>query len=401
MKLAIGKWQGQFHNALVVGGMAHLLHDGFTDMLYIFFPLWQVQFTLSFAEIGFLKTLFSGTMAMFQVPASYLAVGFGEVRLLLVGTILTSVAVYGYGWSTNWMYLACLLVAGGLGSSVQHPLSSSLIAKAYKDGEGRRVALGTFNTSGDIGKLLLPAGASFLVGMYSWQTASQMLGLLGLMAVVLLWQAGKSLPEEKYEPGKKAEGKVGVGWSENKGFWALLLIGIVDSGARMGFLTFFPFVLQAKGAEVATIGLAFSLVFAGGVMGKMLCGLLASRFGVLTSIAITEMLTSIGILSMLYIPLSGELMLAFLLGIVLNGTSSVLYGSVPELVSEESQKQAFAVFYTATILSGALSPWLYGVVSDQTGITVALILVASMVLLSLPLLLPIKQYGFANKGRSI
>ncbi|KYZ77832.1 hypothetical protein AXX12_17370 [Anaerosporomusa subterranea] len=55
--------------ALLTGGVAHFIHDGFTDMLYIFFPIWQMQFALSFTEIGILKTLFSGTMAGFQVPS--------------------------------------------------------------------------------------------------------------------------------------------------------------------------------------------------------------------------------------------------------------------------------------------------------------------------------------------
>ena len=42
-----------------------------------------------------------------------------------------------------------------------------------------------------------------------------------------------------------------------------------------------------------------------------------------------------------------------LLGVALNGTSSVLYGSVAELVPEQARRRAFALFYTATIGAGA------------------------------------------------
>ncbi len=48
------------------------------------------------------------------------------------------------------------------------------------------------------------------------------------------------------------------------GFPVLLSIGMIDSATRMGFLIFLPFVLIAKGASLPTVGLALTLVFAGG-----------------------------------------------------------------------------------------------------------------------------------------
>ena len=39
---------------------------------------------------------------------------------------------------------------------------------------------------------------------------------------------------------------------------------MIDSATRMGFLIFLPFVLLAKGASQPTVGLALTLVFAGG-----------------------------------------------------------------------------------------------------------------------------------------
>src|SRR5262249_36529272 len=55
--------------------------------------------------------------------------------------------------------LGCLLVAG-LGSGVQHPLSSTLVSNVY-DAGGRRTALGTYNFSGDLGKGAVPASVAF------------------------------------------------------------------------------------------------------------------------------------------------------------------------------------------------------------------------------------------------
>ena len=379
-----------YRHALLTGGLAHFIHDGFTDMLYVFFPIWQAQFSLSFAEIGFLKTLFSGTMAGFQVPSGYLARRVGEIRLLLLGTVLTSISVLLYGWAPVPLVLSCLLVAGGLGSSVQHPLSSSLISNAYTDKEDRRAALSIFNVAGDVGKLLLPAAVSLIISWYSWQAASQVMGVIGLGIAMILFKKSKTLmAQHTQQKSVTCANAAGLG-KAGYGFWALVMIGMIDSSTRMGFLTFFPFVLQEKGAGVTTIGLALSLIFAGGALGKFVCGLLATKVGIIRSVIITEILTALCIVGMLSFSLQIDIILSLFLGVALNGTSSVLYGSVPELVADENRNQAFAVFYTATIASGAFSPWLYGAASDLVGISTAVIMVASVVLLAIPLTIPIR-----------
>jgi FSR family fosmidomycin resistance protein-like MFS transporter len=79
-----------------------------------------------------------------------------------------------------------------------------------------------------------------------------------------------------------------------------------------------------------------------------------------------------------------------LIGVALNGTSSVLYGSVPALVAPERRGRAFSIFYTGTIGSGAVAPAIYGVVGDALGQSTAVKVVAAVVLLTLPLSLVLK-----------
>ena len=45
---------------LTICGGAHALHDGFTDLLNVLWPLLQSQFGLSYAAIGALKAVYSG-----------------------------------------------------------------------------------------------------------------------------------------------------------------------------------------------------------------------------------------------------------------------------------------------------------------------------------------------------
>jgi len=170
-----------------------------------------------------------------------------------------------------------------------------------------------------------------------------------------------------------------------QGFYALSAIGIIDSATRTGFLTFLPFLLTAKGASVPQIGLALALVFAGGAAGKFMCGLIAIRAGILRTVIITECVTAAGIIARLPLSIPLSLVLLPVIGVALNGTSSVLYGTVAELVPAQKRSRAFGIFYTFTIGAGALSPTLYGAISDVLGVPRTLVLIALIVLVTVPL----------------
>jgi FSR family fosmidomycin resistance protein-like MFS transporter len=153
----------------------------------------------------------------------------------------------------------------------------------------------------------------------------------------------------------------------------------------MGFLTFLPFLLRMKGADLPEVGVALTLIFAGGAAGKLACGFLGARLGVVPTVFLTEGLTAASILILLPLSLMAGLAVLPLIGVALNGTSSVLYGTLPELVAPERRGHAFSIFYTGTIGAGALAPALYGLASDAVGVPKMMVPIAAVVLLALPL----------------
>jgi MFS family permease len=376
---------------LAAGCLAHITHDGFTDMLYVFFPIWQHSFNLSFAAVGLLKTLFSGSMSLFQIPSGILASKTGLLKVLCAGTLLTSLSLLGIGFANSLSALGILLVLGGIGSSTQHPLSSSAISNVYR-GKESRVALSTYNFSGDLGKLILPGAAALLIAYIGWHRATSVLGLFGVLSMAVILAIVRDIPLENPRNGDAAPRQrfAFLRLDGSFSFLSLSAIGIVDSATRTGFLTFLPFLLQAKGADVKIVGLALSLIFAGGAVGKFICGIVASRVGILRTVVLTELGTFACIAGMIGLSLNAALLLCPVVGIALNGTSSVLYGSVPELVPEEYRNEAFAFFYTCGIGSGAIAPFLFGLLSDAVGIKVSVLAVAVLVLATVPLTLPLR-----------
>ena len=373
--------------ALWVACGAHALHDGLTDTLYLLLPILQMEFALTYAAIGVLRALYAGAMAGLQVPAAKMARQVGGPMMLAAGTAVAGAAYLALGASSTFAILVVALILGGFGSSTQHPIASSLVAAAYQ-GPRSRGALGTYNFAGDLGKMALPAVTAGLIAVMSWRLAAAVVGIIALLGAGAILLAPKSVPaaadRPTNSPAPKSEAHALIN-PPHTGFALLLTIGIIDSATRMGFLTFLPFLLRAKGAGLPEIGVALALVFAGGAAGKLVCGFIGARLGVLATVLITEGATAVGILALLPLPLGAALVLLPIIGVALNGTSSVLYGTVPELVTPERRESAFGVFYTGTIGAGALAPALYGLLSDAIGLTPAMLFVAVVVLLTLPL----------------
>jgi MFS transporter, FSR family, fosmidomycin resistance protein len=376
--------------ALGVACGAHALHDGYTDLVYVMLPIWQNEFGLGFAALGLMKTVFSGALAGFQIPAGFLAERFGAAIVLALGTALAGLGYFFAGLSNGVSTLVLALFIGGLGASTQHPLASSLIAHAFAGSRSLR-ALGTYNFAGDVGKMTLPAAAALLFVVLPWRHALMLLGGLGAIAAVAIFVVIPRLREEAAVPNTKKHDVARAGGDTRAyGFPLLLSVGIIDSATRMAFLTFLPFVLTAKGASLQTIGLALTMVFAGGAAGKLVCAFIGARIGTVATVWLTEAVTAIGIVALLPLRLEAALILLPVVGIALNGTSSVLYGSVPDLVEPAWRHRAFGIFYTGTIGAGAVSPAIYGLLGDAVGVPTALVVVAAVVLLTLPITLVLR-----------
>jgi MFS transporter, FSR family, fosmidomycin resistance protein len=177
----------------------------------------------------------------------------------------------------------------------------------------------------------------------------------------------------------------GWGFTNKQAFGLLSAIHIVDSACRTGLLTFLPFLLIASGAAPTTIGFGLALVFVGGALGKLVCGLMAERVGVIRTVVITELATAMLIVAVILAPLAGKLVLLVPLGIALNGTSSVLYGTVAEFVHEDRQGRSFGLFYTLGSSASVTAPFLFGIVSDTASVPKALLGIAGLVLATVPL----------------
>ncbi len=374
--------------ALTACCAAHTLHDGLSDITYVLLPLLAQTFGLSLTQVGMIRAAHRTAMAAFQIPAGLIAERFGERNLLAAGTAIAGAAFVGLGYASEfWMILVALFFAG-LGSAVQHPLCSTIISNAFPD-SGRRTALGTYNLFGDVGKFAFGGLLSLLLftGL-SWQGPVVFYGLIGMAtaAAVLFWVAGSSaVPATASRAADATSQRGGWGIRNRRGFTALCLIEIIDSSTRTGFLTLIAFLLIDKGLSNGWAALSVPLILVGGMVGKYACGLLAERVGIIRTIILTEVATGVGILCAVALPGAAAFLLLPLIGIALQGTSSVLYATIGDLVEQPRLPRVFGLFYTLGSLCGIAAPLGYGLAGDHIGVANAVALMGIAILFTLPL----------------
>src|SRR5262249_41870058 len=160
----------------------------------------------------------SGAMASGQIPSGWLAGRLGGVKVLVGGTALIAVG-YGLAGFTGSLYgvVAGLLLAG-LGGSTQHPIASTLVSQAFP-GLRSRTALGTYNFTGAVGKVVLPALFALIAASLGWRQAMMIAAAIAVVGAGLILATLQSV--ENHAETARAESKAVAGQDRPWAFWLL------------------------------------------------------------------------------------------------------------------------------------------------------------------------------------
>ncbi len=365
----------------------HFLDDGFTDSIYLLLPFIAAELSLSFGQVGLLKGIFSGSTGLFQFPLSLLGERMGELVVLVLGTFGLTGGFLILSRVYSFTAVLCSLIFAKISGAGQHGLSSSVLSRVFEV-SGRRAAMGTYNFSGDLGKVCIPFILALMINHWGWRQALLLLSTGGMATGVFLYLliSRQNDHSPSFQSHKRVHSETkGWGIENRKKFSVLLTIGIIDISARHVLLTFLPFLLLQKGFPVTQIGFALTLLFAGGALGKFACGMLAEWFGIIPMVVGTEILTIAGILSLLGLPPWWIWLVLPFVGMVLNGTSSVLYATVAEMIAPASRSRGYGLYYAITLGSGAVSPLAFGLLTDFMGLSFTITVTALMVFVTIPL----------------
>ena len=381
----------------------HGVQDGLTASIYILLPILAQAFGLSFAQVGLVRAAHSGAMGLLELPAGMLSERFGQRRLLVFGLLCAGTGYLAVSMAGGFFGLLVGLCIAGVGAAFQHALASSLVSGAFA-GPARRTALGAYNASGDTGKLLFSGFLTTLVGAgAAWPHVAAGYGSLAIAAGLALFLLLRTIRVGgPVSVAHRPSSLRGADWGirHRRGFATLAAIVLLDLAVQDAFLVFIAFLMVAKQVPVGLAGFAVVLTLAGGIAGKFGCGLLAARLGPVRALVAVEIVSAAAILAVLAAPAMVAFCLLPLAGLVLQGSSSITYGTVGDLVDERRQSRGFALVYTLSSVASIAGPVAFGLVSDGFGLEAAMLAMA--VVVALPALLapllrgPLRQVRLAG-----
>ena len=379
---------------LLFGSTMHVWSDLFFALLVPLLPFIREDMGLSFTQVGMLRSVFSGASAILQVPAGLLAESAGEFWMLVLGNVWVSAGLIAMALSQVFLVLVITSGVGGLGGGTQHPLASSMVSRAYDD-RGRATAVGTVNFAGDLGKMLAPLVAGLCAVRFGWRETFLIVGISGLVFMIASMFTRRAVDigrpdaraSETLETGSVDDSKARIG-----GFVTLSGVGVLDSAVRTSALVFLPFVLDAKDMGPGQISAMLFLLFGGGAIGKFVCGWLGDRMDTISLIWATKGLTALFLVTSLVTPALLMAPLMVLIGIGLNGTSSVLYATVANLVPPRRRARFYGFFYTTNEIGTVAAPLAYGLVADIFSLNTTMIVMGVATAAILPASLTLRRH---------
>lgn len=351
---------------LAITFFAHMANDGFELVLPTLLPLIAREFSLSGSQIGILGGCMLITLGLGQFIMGYLSDKTGRRKIFIVsGLILLSLSFYLIGISKTYYELVFWNLLAGLGASVYHPVSISLISQIFQR-KGR--ALGIHGAGGSLGMAAFPLISGILAESYGWRFVFKAFPIMGIFICILFLLLVK---EEK--PVKKTVQVRNL--FTQKIFVVIVALGFVSMSSR-GFTIFLPLKLFDLGYSPASFGLFLSLFNGFGIIGQIAGGYFSDIYEKSRMISVLSIVSG-GLMYLLLHSSQYAVMLIFVVsaGMVFNGLWPTLFALFTDRTPEEIHGTGLGLFFSIGCIMASASPVLMGIVTDVASMQVSFILI--------------------------
>ncbi len=266
-------------DATVIGlvGLAHGVSHFSQLLLPPLFPWLKDVFQVSYAQLGFLLTIFFVVSCIVQTLSGFWVDRYGPRPVLFGGLGLLGVAAIGYASSHSYAMLAVYSVIAGIGNGVFHPVDYTMInRRVAKQRLGH--AYSVHGITGSLGWALAPVLLVPITLAWSWRVALLVAAALafGVLALLWLWRGELRVdPLPAAAPGQ-AEPEHSMAFLKIPAVWMCFAFFFFYAGALSVVQTFAPQAareLHAVPAQLVAVCLTVYMVCSAG--GMLVGGFLA------------------------------------------------------------------------------------------------------------------------------
>lgn len=175
-------------DAQVIGlvGVAHASSHFFHLILAPLFPWLKEAFSLSYAELGLLMTVFFAVSGIGQALAGFVVDRVGAHRVLFGGVGLLGISALVLSQAQNYPMLIAGAMLAGLGNSVFHPADYTLLNKRVSAPRLGH-AFSVHGITGNLGWAAAPVFLAGMAGLYNWRVALAAAALIPFTVLAILF----------------------------------------------------------------------------------------------------------------------------------------------------------------------------------------------------------------------
>ena len=315
------------------------------------------------SPVMLLGTIYFVTYAVTGLPFGILGDRFSKKKLLVLGTMLNSLAFVMAAYCHSYGLLAAAMILGGLGGGAYHPLGNALLSNLFKGAVGR--AFGVVGMGASVGLFLGPFASGYLGQLFGWRLTCIVFGVFGTTAAIAF---ALIMPEEPLSGSSGNEEKAVAVRTLLIALLPVVAVFAMRDICWWGLTYLTPAMSQMSvGFSEQMAGLLVGLTSVTGVISQPLAGTVSDRFGRRRVLAVALTVSGVCVAFFPHMGPFSLFPLALISGFMLLGTVPVVDAAAAEIVPPSMRGRLFGITLTIGLLIGALSPYVVGVLYDATG----------------------------------
>jgi MFS family permease len=361
-------------DAEVIGliGLAHSSSHFYQLILAPLFPWLKLEFGFSYAELGFLMTIFFVISTLTQAAAGFWVDHSGPLKVLLFGLVSLCVSAIILSVSNGYLVLLLGSALAGLGNGVFHPSDYTLI--------NRRVspvriphAYSMHGISGALGWAAAPAFLVSLTTLFGWRSAllgaaSMVALIIGLLLVRRHILLGSVEDQAQEKLNKKQQSAFSISFLKLPAVWLCWGFFFLTALSLGGVQSFASAALRMLyDLPVALSTTAYSTYMLASAGGMFVGGFIAAKAKFPERVIMWAFIAAGGLSVLIsFVLVSGATVLILFtlmgFGVGMAGPSRDLM--IRQATPKEASGRVFGIVYSGLDLGLALGPILFGMLMD-------------------------------------
>lgn len=329
-----------------------------------------------YAQIGVFVGAIGIVGGLLQGIQAWLARHVRRTTLCGSGNVLLGLSLGLSGLAGSFTALLGCRLIGAVAASPQHPLGASLITDWYQRGR-RGSAFAVHFSGGNVGTVLTPIVAGFLLPRIGWRDTLMLFGIPGLVVGSLFWILAREqrAPDTAFTAGERAARRSGAAPAVLRDPNILVLFtsrALTSGGRGLGvLLTYVPlYLFAAVHLPASTVGTYVAVLAAGAVVSPVVAGRLADLVGRRKPVMLVSLWVSAAATSWLVASGAnrfGILAALVVLSLAVYNESSLSQTLLADLVPDQGRDGAFSLFFVVSFTASALWALAIGLVIARWG----------------------------------